>query len=212
MWWGKSDYEEFKRIGCVIARGEVNTLAAASLERRGSDSDSSADSDQSAPSVPMSPTGGKWWCEFGHSARGLEHLFGNNSLGLKRQAHVHAVISTVLKEQRKGADERRLARLSEGLTKASRVSAKLAGSDDAAAARSILLPDKQGSPELQPKRNVMGFSTIESLPSMTVSVVESDAASSPPIMKTAAAGFGQDDGAKLAIRVSTGGRDAHVAS
>mmetsp|Transcript_12663 Transcript_12663/g.19054 ORF Transcript_12663/g.19054 Transcript_12663/m.19054 type:complete len:542 (-) Transcript_12663:451-2076(-) len=94
VWWQRSDYDEFKKAGRIITKAMTEGGSEIWL--------------RSSASVKHNPTvngeeeehGDKWWCKFGHSRRGLEHVT-NIEEGKHRQKNVVLAIQAVMDEQRK---------------------------------------------------------------------------------------------------------------
>ena len=94
VWWQRKDYDEFKKAGRIITKAlveggsEIWLKSSASvknvLNKTGFDDDH----------------GDSWWCKFGHSRRGLEHITDIEQ-GKRRQKNVVQSIQTVINEQRK---------------------------------------------------------------------------------------------------------------
>mmetsp|Transcript_5896 Transcript_5896/g.14507 ORF Transcript_5896/g.14507 Transcript_5896/m.14507 type:complete len:836 (-) Transcript_5896:1205-3712(-) len=119
IWWQKSNYEEFRKTGRMIAKamleggseiwlatnqswqtpnqGKAATLKSASTlaERHAA----FKKGDRKAK-IEYEDTRDKWWHKFGHSRRGLEHIASIDE-GRQRQANVKASIKSVLDEQRR---------------------------------------------------------------------------------------------------------------
>jgi hypothetical protein len=122
IWWQRNDYDDFKKTGRIIAKamlqggseiwlqtsnawGKKQSLGNKSttnnaeymlaLESYGvrvnGDNEEKADDDD---------VGSKWWCKFGHSRRGLEHVVSIQE-GRQRQKLVNLSIQAVLEEQRR---------------------------------------------------------------------------------------------------------------
>jgi hypothetical protein len=83
--------------------------------------------------------GHKWWCKFGHSRRGLEHIVSVEE-GRQRQKLVNASITAVLEEQRRQRlsrrDPNKIASISMQYTSWAKDLARAAGEADAEAVRS----------------------------------------------------------------------------
>eukprot|EP00814_Leptocylindrus_danicus_P001474 CAMPEP_0116012586 /NCGR_PEP_ID=MMETSP0321-20121206/5211_1 /TAXON_ID=163516 /ORGANISM="Leptocylindrus danicus var. danicus, Strain B650" /LENGTH=551 /DNA_ID=CAMNT_0003481957 /DNA_START=249 /DNA_END=1904 /DNA_ORIENTATION=+ len=94
VWWQRADYDEFKKAGRIITKAMTEGGSEIWL--------------RSSASVKHNPTvngedeehGDKWWCKFGHSRRGLEHVT-NIQEGKQRQKNVVLAIQAVMDEQRK---------------------------------------------------------------------------------------------------------------
>lgn len=115
IWWQRSDYDDFKKTGRIIAKAMLeggsdiwlqtsdawgrrkdkrvgnNLLNLSSVNDN--DEEKSADDE-------------KWWCKFGHSRRGLEHIVTIQE-GRQRQKLVNSSIAAVLEEQRRQRISRR---------------------------------------------------------------------------------------------------------
>jgi hypothetical protein len=118
IWWQKSDYESFKKAGRIIAKaileggGEVWLTSSSSFgsvpSRAGANQrsfhmtgrDPDLRSHEAGIELSSDDFGDKWWCKFGHSRRGLEHIASMDE-GRQRQQNVRASIRAVLAEQRK---------------------------------------------------------------------------------------------------------------
>jgi hypothetical protein len=107
IWWQKSDYDEFKKTGRIISKamecggsevwltssnawGNRAARGAKPAGERGKDDGGEAPADH----------GNKWWCKFGHSRRGLEHVV-SGAEGKARQESVLLAARMVLEEQRR---------------------------------------------------------------------------------------------------------------
>ena len=142
IWWQRSDYEEFKRAGRIISKAMLEGGSEIWLQtsnawgnkmnlRKESLSDDSEDEG--------SNIGEKWWCKFGHSRRGLEHIVTIEE-GRTRQQYVNNAIRAVLEEQRRqritSKDPERLASVAARHTSWARDLALAAGAADEEAVRS----------------------------------------------------------------------------
>jgi len=94
MWWQKSDYDEFARVGRIISKAMLqggseiwlrSKSPSSSLTLSGSNTDEMRD---------------KWWCKFGHSRRGLEHI-ASNAEGRQRYMNGRSAIQSVMQEQQR---------------------------------------------------------------------------------------------------------------
>eukprot|EP00557_Chaetoceros_sp_GSL56_P011582 CAMPEP_0176486460 /NCGR_PEP_ID=MMETSP0200_2-20121128/5578_1 /TAXON_ID=947934 /ORGANISM="Chaetoceros sp., Strain GSL56" /LENGTH=729 /DNA_ID=CAMNT_0017883159 /DNA_START=252 /DNA_END=2441 /DNA_ORIENTATION=+ len=89
--------------------------------------------------VGDNPNPNKWWCKFGHSRRGLEHIASVDE-GRQRQKLVNASITAVLEEQRRQRlsrrDPNKIAAISMQYTSWAKDLARAAGEADAEAVRS----------------------------------------------------------------------------
>lgn len=91
------------------------------------------------PQESESSFGNKWWCKFGHSRRGLEHIASMEE-GRQRQRNVNTAIRAVVDEQRKQRSNRtkdphKLANIAHQYTSWARDLALAAGAADAEAVR-----------------------------------------------------------------------------
>eukprot|EP00978_Attheya_sp_CCMP212_P023069 scaffold69889_cov32-Attheya_sp.AAC.1 len=168
VWWQKSDYNDFKKTGRIIAkammeggseiwltstnnawgrrissgssrrktslsRENINNPAS-SLTNKNTNTDTS--SSEEGEDDDTDNFGNKWWCKFGHSRRGLEHIASIEE-GRERQRNVNASIAAVIKEQQRqrmsGAakDEYKLATSGRTYTTWARDLALAAGAADA---------------------------------------------------------------------------------
>uniref|UniRef100_A0A7S2SDD8 Uncharacterized protein n=1 Tax=Eucampia antarctica TaxID=49252 RepID=A0A7S2SDD8_9STRA len=121
IWWQRSDYEEFKKTGRIIAKAMLQGGSEIWLQT----SDAWGKKQQANKKILRSDTeeykkalrryGGsreledesddgvhenKWWCKFGHSRRGLEHIVTAEE-GRQRQKNVNMSINAVMDEQRR---------------------------------------------------------------------------------------------------------------
>jgi len=126
VWWQKCDYDEFKKTGRIISKamecgGSEIWLASSNAwgnraarskkvaveERRTNHSEeynkalskyvSEEKKDEEESSGDF---GTKWWCKFGHSRRGIEHI-ADSSEGKARQQSVVLAIRMVMEEQKR---------------------------------------------------------------------------------------------------------------
>eukprot|EP00571_Detonula_confervacea_P010461 CAMPEP_0172304946 /NCGR_PEP_ID=MMETSP1058-20130122/6285_1 /TAXON_ID=83371 /ORGANISM="Detonula confervacea, Strain CCMP 353" /LENGTH=714 /DNA_ID=CAMNT_0013016353 /DNA_START=142 /DNA_END=2286 /DNA_ORIENTATION=+ len=126
VWWQKCDYDEFKKTGRIISKAmecggsEIWLASSNAWGDRASQStpkttlDRSTDSDEynkalakyvneekkGHGAVSGATSGNKWWCKFGHSRRGLEHI-ASSSEGRARQQSVLLATRMVLEEQKR---------------------------------------------------------------------------------------------------------------
>lgn len=160
IWWQKSDYNSFKKAGRLIAKAMMeggseiwlaNPPSKGPSQIHRSKTDSAALrsyhlSDRSElrqdPGDENSPEsfGSKWWCKFGHSRRGLEHIASMDE-GRQRQANVKQAVRAVLEEQRRQRlydheDEEKLRKVGLQHTLWARDLALAAGAADAESVRS----------------------------------------------------------------------------
>lgn len=170
IWWQRSDYDDFKKTGRIIAKAmlqggseiwlqtsdawgkkqhnqgngtgssknsAVDTKYYAALKRYGvqEDEEKSTGSDDD-------DVGSKWWCKFGHSRRGLEHIVSINE-GRQRQRLVNASVTAVLDEQRRQrvsrSDPKKISSISMQYTSWAKDLALAAGEADEEAVRSNFL-------------------------------------------------------------------------
>ncbi|KAL9188173.1 hypothetical protein ACHAXT_006551 [Thalassiosira profunda] len=130
VWWQKCDYDEFKKTGRIISKAmecggseiwlaSSNAWGSKASRSRKIDTDLTASENASDRShseeyrkalskyVTEERKDGdaegdsnKWWCKFGHSRRGLEHV-ASSSEGRARQQSVLMAIRMVLEEQKR---------------------------------------------------------------------------------------------------------------
>lgn len=120
IWWQRSDYEDFKKAGRIIAKAMVQGGSEIWLQtsdawgkKQSSQGSSIKDSPEHISALRKyevnqngeekdveEDIGHKWWCKFGHSRRGLEHIVSIQE-GKQRQKLVNLSISSVLEEQRR---------------------------------------------------------------------------------------------------------------
>jgi len=93
VWWQRSDYEDFKKAGRIISKAMLQGGSQVWLK--------SSASVRNANSKHFEEDHGEsWWCKFGHSRRGFEHVT-NLEQGKSRQRNVIQSIQAVIHEQRK---------------------------------------------------------------------------------------------------------------
>ena len=125
IWWQRSDFEDFKKAGRIISKAMIQGGSGIWLETSnawGTKQLSSGKKEKSRPhsveyenalkkyGVINGRSGeetklddnfsSKWWCKFGHSRRGLEHVVSTEE-GRQRQLNVIASIKAVINEQRR---------------------------------------------------------------------------------------------------------------
>jgi hypothetical protein len=108
IWWQKSDYDEFKKTGRIISKAmecggsEVwltSSNAWGNRAARGAKPAGERGKSDGGEAAPADH-GNKWWCKFGHSRRGLEHVV-SGAEGRARQQSVLLASRMVLEEQRR---------------------------------------------------------------------------------------------------------------
>lgn len=93
VWWQRSDYEDFKKAGRIISKSMLQGGSQVWLK--------TSASVKNANSKHFEEDHGEsWWCKFGHSRRGLEHVTDVEQ-GKSRQRNVIQSIQAVIGEQRK---------------------------------------------------------------------------------------------------------------
>jgi hypothetical protein len=118
IWWQKSDYNSFKKAGRLIAKAMMEggseiwltNPTTSKLQRTHNNdgntprsyhlSDRSELRQEPGDESSQESFGYKWWCRFGHSRRGLEHIASMDE-GRQRQAKVKEAVRAVLDEQRR---------------------------------------------------------------------------------------------------------------
>jgi hypothetical protein len=118
VWWQKQDYEDFKKTGRIIAKamlegGSEVWLAMnkswqikPKIKPGGSPQPRAYHMSERTQIVrdqlpgQVSSEGNKWWNQFGHSRRGLEHIASIDE-GRQRQSNVRIAIRMVIDEQRR---------------------------------------------------------------------------------------------------------------
>ena len=126
VWWQKHDYDEFKKTGRIVSKamecgGSEIWLASSnawgksqSRQNTNKEKSSAGRNDSEEYNKALSKYvgedkedddggdgfGNKWWCKFGHSRRGLEHI-ASHSEGKARQQSVLLSIRMTLEEQRR---------------------------------------------------------------------------------------------------------------
>lgn len=144
MWWQKSDYEDFAKVGRIISKAMLEGGSEIWLRSKSSRSSprisgtSDTDCDNSKANTSLAKTKDdtmiesssssssivnpplhhdcnisksskpqdfyqirdKWWCNFGHSRRGLEHI-ASNAEGKQRHLNARSAIRSVMEEQQR---------------------------------------------------------------------------------------------------------------
>jgi len=148
IWWQKPDYDDFKKAARIIAKAMVeggseiwlqtseswnrqkqkqkldpsksvgtnttNRAYLSSLKKYGvkiNDSDLSEEEEDSGSN--------KWWCKFGHSRRGLEHIVSTDE-GRQRHKYVVEATHAVLDEQRRQRSQHKIKKDPEKIASISR--------------------------------------------------------------------------------------------
>lgn len=158
VWWQKSDYDDFKKAGRIVAKAMLqggseiwlatNNAWSSKQQKHQSQGQRSASTgtdikiNQEAGEKPSQDEdfGNKWWCKFGHSRRGLEHIASVEE-GRQRQRNVNTSIAVVIEEQRRqrlnhAKDAKKLSMVAQQYTSWARDLALAAGAADAEAVRS----------------------------------------------------------------------------
>jgi len=106
VWWQKPDYDDFKKTARIITRAMLTggseiwlhtTNSFGALQNIQTKHQKEADVDLD---VEATDENQKWWCKFGHSRRGLEHITCIEE-GKQRQQSVNKAISSVVSEYRR---------------------------------------------------------------------------------------------------------------
>lgn len=163
VWWQRSDYDDFKKTGRIIAKAmlqggsEIWLSSNNAWEKRAQKNkvaqDRSPEYDEAlrkyvgeqhagldpAEEASAEDYGSKWWCKFGHSRRGLEHIASMDE-GRHRQRNVNSAMRHILDEQRSQRlnhrrDPVKLAKVALQYTSWARDLALAAGASDADAVR-----------------------------------------------------------------------------
>ena len=166
VWWQKHDYDEFKKTGRIISKamecggseiwlassnawGKSQSRQNANKEKTPAGRDESEEYNKALSKYvgedkedddSSGDFGNKWWCKFGHSRRGLEHI-ASASEGKARQESVLLSIRMTLEEQRRQRatrtkDPNKLRNVSMQYTSWARDLALAAGTADAEAVSS----------------------------------------------------------------------------
>ena len=94
IWWKRSDYNDFKKTSRFISRAMLQKGSEVWLMTN----PSWGGSDINAEEKQQDDDSDKWWCRFGHSRRGLEHIKAPEE-GKERQRNVQQAIAAVVNEQ-----------------------------------------------------------------------------------------------------------------
>lgn len=133
IWWSRKDYDDFKKTGRMISKamseGGSEIWLGSQYQHK---SNKGADEEENY--------GEKWWCKFGHSRRGLEHIASIDE-GKYRHQNVMNSIKATLDEQTRQRiygieDPKRLGTAASKYTSFARDLALAAGTVDAEAVRS----------------------------------------------------------------------------
>ena len=164
IWWQRTDYDDFKKTGRIIAKAMVcggseiwlqtsdawGKKQVQSSTKNTNDSGNNQDAHlkaiqkfgvvtESMTEEKDEDVGSKWWCKFGHSRRGLEHIVSVEE-GRQRQQFVNIAVKAVLDEQRRQRisrkDPNKIASVSMQYTSWARDLALAAGAADADAVQS----------------------------------------------------------------------------
>ena len=117
IWWQKSDYDSFKKAGRLIAKAMIEggseiwltnmsrspATKSRQIQRSMTDGVQKMRSElrqEPGDETSSNDFGNKWWCKFGHSRRGLEHIASVEE-GRQRQNNVRLAVRAVLDEQRR---------------------------------------------------------------------------------------------------------------
>jgi len=175
IWWQRSDFEEFKKTARMIAKAMLTGGSEIWLStsdvwhvpkgRRDTTTittpvTTTADEDNLDNNGADDAHGQKWWCKFGHSRRGLEHIVCQNE-GRQRQQNVALAISAVIGEYARQKhlhtnDDARLASVSARYTSWARDLALAAGLADADAVR------QNFGPQARPRSYFLGTAAAHS--------------------------------------------------
>lgn len=139
IWWSRSDYDSFKKTGRVIAQAMLNGGSEIWMTMGHGTNTNNNNAGLQDSNSTIAIDASKWWCKFGHSRRGLEHIADINE-GRLRQKSVQNSVEAVMKEQKKQRmsntnDPLKLARVSQQYTRWARELAIVAGLSDAEAVR-----------------------------------------------------------------------------
>lgn len=150
IWWSRSDYDSFKKTGRVIAQAMLNGGSEIWMTIGHGTNNNNAVVQDSNTTTAIDAN--KWWCKFGHSRRGLEHIADINE-GRLRQKSVQNSVEAVMKEQKKqrmsnANDPLKLARVSQQYTRWAKELAIVAGLSDAEAVRTKFQEVTTGSTQI----------------------------------------------------------------
>jgi len=164
VWWQRSDYDDFKKTGRIIAKAMLqggseiwlssnNAWEKRAQKNKGNHQTRSPEYDEAlrkyvgeqragldpAEEASANDYGSKWWCKFGHSRRGLEHVASMDE-GRHRQRNVNSAMRHIIDEQRSQRlnhrrDPVKLAKVALQYTSWARDLALAAGASDADAVR-----------------------------------------------------------------------------
>merc|ERR1712176_1034027 len=128
--WGKKSSKQLSITGSSNSHGSEYSRALSKYIR----------DDKEVEDSSSSTSGNKWWCKFGHSRRGLEHVVSSRE-GKARQQAVLLAVSKVMEEQQRQRkartkDPNKLRNISLQYTSWARDLALAAGAADAEAVSS----------------------------------------------------------------------------
>ncbi|GFH48443.1 hypothetical protein CTEN210_04919 [Chaetoceros tenuissimus] len=145
IWWQRNDYDDFKKTGRIISKAmlqggsEIWLQTSNAWSKKIGQRKQSINEDGEEKKViedevnSDDDVGNKWWCKFGHSRRGLEHIVSIDE-GRHRQKLVNHSITAVLEEQRRQRlsrhDANKIANISMQYTSWARDLARAAGDAD----------------------------------------------------------------------------------
>jgi hypothetical protein len=168
IWWQRSDYDDFKKAGRIIAKAmlqggseiwlETSNAWGKKQEKRGEKKANNGASSEYISALRKygafeeekkvdenDNVGDKWWCKFGHSRRGLEHIVSIEE-GRQRQRLVNASVTAVLEEQRRQrltrVDHKKISAISMQYTSWAKDLALAAGAADEEAVKSNFSSNK----------------------------------------------------------------------
>mmetsp|Transcript_17710 Transcript_17710/g.24989 ORF Transcript_17710/g.24989 Transcript_17710/m.24989 type:complete len:617 (+) Transcript_17710:130-1980(+) len=159
IWWQRSDFDDFKKTGRIISKAMAeggSKIWLSTTDNWGSAPFNKSTTGNHSPEYKSALNkygvsniqeeskdeefGSKWWCKFGHSRRGLEHVVSTEE-GRQRQRNVKSAIQALLDEQRRQRltrhrDQKKLAAISLQYTSWARELALASGKADEEAVRS----------------------------------------------------------------------------
>lgn len=148
IWWQRNDYDDFKKTGRIIAKAMVcggseiwlqTSNAWGKQQGKGGHLNDATNGTKKDGEEKGEDVGSKWWCKFGHSRRGLEHIVSIEE-GKQRQRFVNLSVKAVLEEQRRQRmttkDPKKIAGVSLQYTSWARDLSAAAGAADAEAVES----------------------------------------------------------------------------
>lgn len=135
IWWQRTDYKNFKKTIDIISRELLQHVSDDVWFLGAQDQRFVAPTERSEENQ----FGAKWWCQYGHSRRGLEHICSMAEGRYRQQNVERATTCTLIEQERQNLserpDSRKLAMAAFRFTSFARDLARAVGKADAEAVR-----------------------------------------------------------------------------